>query len=132
VARSAPKWWNLQSEFHPTRARALARDLAATGNRGPISAFAVSELHRRSIPIRGAERYPLRVQREDLDAAHKIIAVSAREHAPMVRAQFPDVVERIHYFEIGDIDVETPAAAIARLAREINRKIADLLAEAGR
>ncbi|MBK5962682.1 hypothetical protein CCR95_00830 [Thiocystis minor] len=108
--------------------RALRRDLAATGNLGPISAFAVSELQRRSIPIRGGERHPIRAQRADFDSAQRIIAVSHREHAPMVRQHFPEVLERIHYFEIGDLDVETPATAIARLTEEIDREIAALRA----
>ncbi len=106
--------------------RALARDLAATRNQGPISSFAVAELQSRAIPIRGGARHPIGVQPTDFEAAHRIIAVSHREHQPMLREHFPEVLERIQYFEIGDLDVETPAMAIARLTQAIDLEIAAL------
>jgi protein-tyrosine phosphatase len=106
--------------------RALTRDLAATGNQGPISSFAVTELQRRAIPIRGGARHPMGVESTDFETAHRIIAVSRREHEPMLRENFPEVLERIRYFEIGDLDVETPATAIARLTQAIDLEIAAL------
>lgn len=106
--------------------RALARDLAATGTQGPISTFAVTELQRRAIPIRGGARHPIGARPTDFEAAHRIIAVSRREHEPMLREHFPEVLERIQYFEIGDLDVEAPATAIARLTQAIDLEIAAL------
>ncbi|UHD16054.1 hypothetical protein [Thiocapsa bogorovii] len=66
----------------------------------------MTELQRRTIPVRGGARYPIAARPKDFKAAHRIIAVSRREHEPMVREHFPEVMERIQYFEIGDLDVE--------------------------
>jgi protein-tyrosine phosphatase len=54
--------------------RALARDLAATRNQGPISTFAVTELQRRAIPIRGGSRHPIGARPTDFETAQRIIA----------------------------------------------------------
>lgn len=67
----------------------------------------------------------------DFEAAHRIIAVSRREHEPMLREHFPEVLERIQYFEIGDLDVEAPATAIARLTQAIDLEIAALRSRHG-
>lgn len=134
-SRFAEEYFNHQADRFelPWRAdsRALARDLAATGNQGPISTFAVTELQRRAIPIRGGARHPITARPTDFEAAHRIIAVSRREHEPMLREHFPEVLERIQYFEIGDLDVEAPATAIARLTQAIDLEIAALRSRHG-
>ncbi|WP_296810108.1 hypothetical protein [Thiocapsa sp.] len=129
-SRFAEEYFNHQADrlalSWEADSRALARDLVVTGNQGPISAFAVTELQRRAIPIRGGTRHPIVALPADFEAAHRIIAVSRREHEPMLRAHFPALLERIRYFEIGDLDVETPATAIARLTQAIDLEIAAL------
>ena len=41
-------------------------------------------------------------------------------------AHFPEHAGAVEYLEIGDIDVETPEAAIARLARALDALLAEL------
>lgn len=106
--------------------RALARDLGATGNRGPISRFALAGFARHGIPTPAQPRRPICAELEDLDHAHRILALSCREHAPMVRAHFPSAVERVEYLEIGDIDIEQPERALARLVVSLDDLIGSL------
>jgi hypothetical protein len=49
----------------------------------------------------------------------------------MLRAHFPEHALAVEYMEIGDIDVETPQAAIARLARELDTLVAELRSPSG-
>ncbi|WP_058557207.1 low molecular weight phosphatase family protein [Thiohalocapsa sp. ML1] len=106
--------------------KALVRDVATTGNRGPISPHALTELEQRGIAQRNAARWPARVEHADFLRYPRIIAVSRREHEPMMREHFPDHADLVDYLEIGDIDLETPRQAIARLAADVERLIADL------
>ncbi|WP_200333862.1 arsenate-mycothiol transferase ArsC [Thiocystis violacea] len=100
--------------------RALARDLAATGTQGPISRFALAACGEHGIPMLVPPRYPIMAEDGDFAAADRIIALSRLEHEPMVCAHFPAVLERVEFLEIGDIDIEQPSAAIARLARHLD------------
>jgi protein-tyrosine phosphatase len=56
----------------------------------------------------------------------RVVALSRREHEPMMLAHFPEHAGAVEYLEIGDIDVETPEAAIARLARALDALLAEL------
>jgi protein-tyrosine phosphatase len=106
--------------------KALVRDLGATGNRGPISPHALAELDARGILQRGPARWPARVEPADFLRYPRVIAVSRREHEPMMLAHFPEHAALVDYLEIGDIDIESPAQAIARLAADVEALLADL------
>lgn len=128
-SRFAEEYFNHQAGSRldwRAQSRALARDLTSTGNLGPISPHALAELARRGITPAAAERWPRRVASVDFDSFERVIALSRREHAPMLALQFPEAIELVEYFEIGDIDVEHPAVAIARLADCIDALLSGL------
>jgi protein-tyrosine phosphatase len=131
-SRFAEAYFNhaAQRDGVPWRAdsKALARDLRATGNRGPISAHALALLAAHGVPARGEPRWPARVEAPDFHRYPRIIALSRREHEPMMQALFPEHATRIEYLEIGDVDVETPEAAITRLAQALDALAAELRA----
>jgi protein-tyrosine phosphatase len=120
-SRFAEEYWNHHADLRGldwrADSRALLRDFAGAGNRGPISRHAVAELERRRIPITGAWRFPRRLEAADLDGFQRVVAMSRAEHAPMVEELFPAARQRIDYFEIGDVEIESPALAIGRLVR---------------
>lgn len=84
----------------------------------------MTELQRRAIPIRGGARHPIGARPTDFETAHRIIAVSRREHEPMLREHFPEVLERIQFFEIGDLDVAH--SRMLKLKRDKHRPILDV------
>ncbi len=134
-SRFAEAYFNHSAQRHGVRwradSKALARDLGATGNRGPISPHALAQLAVHGIPQRGEPRWPARVEAPDFLRYPRVIALSRREHEPMLRTHFPEHAARVHYMEIGDVDLETPEAAIARLARELETLLAMLRDEPG-
>jgi protein-tyrosine phosphatase len=132
-SRFAEEYFNHRAVQHgvPWRADSmgLARDLAATGNRGPISLHTLTELESRGIAVRGAERWPARVEASDFLRYPRVIALSRLEHEPMMRAHFPEHSQTVEYLEIGDLHLETPQQAIARLAWELDAMLEALLPE---
>ncbi len=106
--------------------KGLARDLAATGHRGSISQHALAELRARGIPSRDAERSPARVEAADFLRYSRVIALSRCEHEPMVRELFPERLQTVEYMEIGDVYLEAPRRAIARLTRELDAMVEGL------
>ncbi|MCG6942329.1 MAG: hypothetical protein LJE69_13895 [Thiohalocapsa sp.] len=103
--------------------KGLARDLGTTGNRGPISPHALTELASRGIPRQGTPRWPARVEAPDFLRYPRVIVLSRREHEPMMREYFPEHSELVEYLEIGDLDIETPTQAIARLALDLDAMV---------
>jgi protein-tyrosine phosphatase len=134
-SRFAEEYFNHVAVHHgvPWRAdsKALVRDLGSIGNRGPISPHALAQLAALGVPSRGEPRWPARVEAADFLRYPRVVALSRREHEPMLRAHFPEHALAVEYMEIGDIDVETPQAAIARLARELDTLVAELRSPSG-
>lgn len=118
--REGLRWW--------ADSKALVRDLGATGNRGPISDHALALLAAHGVPMRAEPRRPVRVEAPDFLRYPRIIALSRREHAPMMQAHFPEHAADIEYLEIGDLHIEAPEAAIARLARDLDALAGELRA----
>jgi protein-tyrosine phosphatase len=123
-SRFAEEYFNHHAVRHGVRWRAdskgLARDLAATDNKGPISRFALAQLAVHGIPSRGVERWPARVEAADFLRYPRVVALSRLEHEPMMHEYFPEHVELVEYLEIGDVNLESPERAIARLATHLD------------
>ena len=67
----------------------LADRIDELRNPGPISHFALAELERLEIVPQAAERYPRKAYLGELSTFHRSIALSEKEHLPMVQQQFP-------------------------------------------
>ncbi len=103
--------------------RALAPDLAAIPNVGPISPHVLRALEERGIRVNGDIRYPLRVTDADLASADVIVAMKEAEHRPLLRQRLPGWEDRVEYWHIHDLDGYTPDQALP----EIERHVAALL-----
>jgi protein-tyrosine phosphatase len=111
LERQAPSGWDAES-------RGLCIALGI-GNVGPMSRHAIAALRTRGIPIGDSPRMPLQVGEADLKRAHRIVAVNAREHRPMVIGQFPRWSDAVQYWDIDDVDRAAPEAALDALERRI-------------
>jgi protein-tyrosine phosphatase len=107
--------------------RALAPDLAAIPNVGPISTYVLEGLRERGIGMDGGMRYPIQVTDADLASADVIIAMKEAEHRPLLEQRFPGWVDRVRYWHIHDLDGFTPEKALP----EIERQVAALLGQLG-
>jgi protein-tyrosine phosphatase len=106
--------------------KGLARDMATTGNRGPMSPDAVRVLERLGVAPIDRRRFPESVDAADFSAYARIVVLSRHEHEPMMRAHFRDHVDRVEYLDIEDVHLEPVESALARLAGWLDGLIAEL------
>lgn len=64
----------------------------------------------------------------DFGAADRIIALHRDEHEPMLRERFQSFLDRVEYWDVGDVPIEAPPRALLR----IKENVASLLEELSR
>ncbi|MBL8260410.1 MAG: low molecular weight phosphatase family protein [Candidatus Competibacteraceae bacterium] len=106
--------------------RGLAPDITVFRNPGPLSPYTHKALQTLGIALDEKPRRPLTVYPADFLSADRIIALSRREHEPMVRACFPSYEPRVEYWEVGDIAIESPARAIDKMIELVEALLTEL------
>lgn len=94
--------------------RGLGLELGG-GNIGPISRATVEGLAERGITVHEEFRYPLALERSDLDIANHIVALNNDEHLPLLKRKFPRWVERVEFWHVPDVDLASPFEALAQI-----------------
>jgi len=111
MERQAPSGWQATS-----RGLCIALGL---GNVGPVSHHALRGLQARGINLVEPIRAPLQVEGSDFAASACVIAMSGSEHRKMVTDQFPALADAVEYWDIHDVDLCEPEAALAKLGERI-------------
>ena len=108
--------------------RGLMPDMEALKrqNVGRISRHTLDALAVRGIQPRAAERWPMSVQREELEFARRTIALKESEHRPMMALRFPDLVDRVEYWSVDDIDVLPPPRCIEQAEARLLKLLQEL------
>jgi protein-tyrosine phosphatase len=109
--------------------RADSRGLAVrpdSNNVGPVSKYTRARLTQYGISLPTDLRYPQSVNEADLVAAHKVIAVDASEHRPLMQNQFPNWEASIEYWMIHDIDRVVPDAALDQLEQHLQKLLTQI------
>ncbi len=125
-SRYAEEVFNHQAEIKGLTWRAFSRGVAEKGspeNVGPMSRFALEALHAKAIIPRGSARYPQPGILADFDQARLVIALKEAEHRPMVERRFPEVADRVIYWDIHDIEFAHPKDALPM----IDDRVEDLI-----
>ena len=108
--------------------RGLAPDVTVFRNPGPLSPKTLEALRDRGVALDGDLRYPLAAHSADLAQADRTIALSRREHEPMVESFFPAHRPLVGYWEVGDVEIESPASAIEKMIELIERLLQEIQA----
>lgn len=98
--------------------RAISRGLAIEmvgKDAGPISPATTYALNKKGIPLNGEIRPPIALAEQDLLSASHVVALKHAEHYPLMACKFPLWADRIEYWQVHDIDVETPARALPQI-----------------
>ena len=90
-------------------------------NEGPISRHTLRALERLGIAVDAEHRYPRRVDDEDFEVAHLVVAVKETEHRPMVKRDFPHREAQVEFWEIHDVDFAPPHVALPELGWHVER-----------
>lgn len=121
-SRFAERLFSVWAERHGLDWEADSRGLFEVqnpGNVGFMSPYAVAQLRSLSIDPGPRDRYPLRLTREDLRSATRIVALDATEHRPMLASRFPDWVERVDFWQVPDVDRMPPREALFRIEKRV-------------
>ncbi|NJM13678.1 MAG: hypothetical protein HC889_19095 [Synechococcaceae cyanobacterium SM1_2_3] len=81
------------------------------------------------VAFEAALRDPLSARPEDWAKAQRIIALSRIEHQPMVEQYFPADAARVEYWEVGDLPVASPDAALEHMTCAVQELMAALVGE---
>ncbi|MEZ5787307.1 MAG: low molecular weight phosphatase family protein [Xanthobacteraceae bacterium] len=92
-----------------SRALAIERGIR---NVGPLSRYVLQALGARGIAARSSKRMPQPCSVHDMQNADLIVALMEAEHRPLIFERFPDWVDKAEYWNVGDIDVAHPDAAL--------------------
>lgn len=123
-SRFAEWYFNLLASTRGLTWRAESRGLRLNQvDYGPIYHHTVSWLANRGIDLPANHRYPIRVEENDLQAAHLIVAVKEAEHRPLLQLNFPAWVERVEYWHVDDLDCAMPNEALPELAAKVEELV---------
>jgi protein-tyrosine phosphatase len=82
--------------------RALAPE-PATRNVGPMAVVAIQALEQMGIRASADfARLPQEVTTDELEQAHRVVALKQSEHQPMLEERFPAWVEKIEFWDVDD------------------------------
>ncbi len=95
-------------------------------NVGPISPYAVRALRARGVRIEQDIRFPMSLERHDLERADLIIALNEQEHRPFLEARFPEWADRALYWHISDLDVSSADEALPEIEHHVRSLIREL------
>lgn len=129
-SRFAEEYFNHLSLTEGSPWTATSRGLAASfprpRNPGTISVHVLEALDQLGACAREAGRDPCRVSPEDLEAATVIVALSELEHRPLLADAFAGWIDRIRWWEVGDLPLESVESALAKIRGEVLRLRAEL------
>ena len=131
-SRYAEEIFNHQARIDGLAWIAFSRGVAERGspdNVGPISPFAMEALQTKGIRAEGAARNPVPCTLVDFGGAELVVALKEAEHRPMIERRFPDIVNRIEYWDVDDIEFVDPATALSRIDELVARLIRNLQAK---
>ncbi len=128
-SRFAEEWFNHRARELGLDWRADSAGLAEhcwTHNSGYISPFTLEQLQMLGVVPASATRRPRDAEVALLDAAHRIIAVYRKEHAPMLLRRFPKHAARVEYWDLPDINELAPARCLPNIQNEVENLLRQL------
>lgn len=128
-SRFAEEWFNHQAARRGLDWIADSAGLAERcwmQNSGPISAHTLSALRALGVAVRGAHRSPQDVHHGLFDVASRVIALYRKEHEPMLRQRFPQLIYRVEYWDHADVDELSPEECLPRLRARVDELVDEL------
>ncbi len=80
-----------------------------------MSRFALEALQLKAVLAAGATRYPQPCSLADFEKAQLVIALKESEHRPMIEQRFPELGDRIIYWDVDDVEFVPPSKALAMI-----------------
>ena len=132
-SRFAEEYFNHLADKHNlewvANSKGLSQNMPNPGNPGPISANTMEALWERNIKGKEIDRFPQPLEKADFKKYHRFIALSELEHRPMLEVRFREYLDRMEFFEVGDLPLEAPKPAMNKIAALVDGLVKEILAE---
>jgi len=129
-SRTAEELFNHLAAYHElgwrADSRGLREDMATSTNVGPMSPHAISFLESLDVPIVKRQAMPVSLREEDLPQFDLIICMDEKEHRPMVADRFAHAQDDIIYWQVRDVQFESPKTALHLLRSEVEKLVENL------
>lgn len=125
-SRFAEALFNFRTHQRSLPWRAFSAGLAVDTSPPGLSPHAKNGLRLMQIPLGFTETRKRPFAIPHLEAAKRCIALQESEHRPMLEATFPEVLDRIEFWDVPDIPDMAPANALSRIRERIDQLIEDL------
>jgi protein-tyrosine phosphatase len=109
--------WNADS-------RGLALGLS---NVGPVYSGVLDQLKRLGYSAHGEPRFPIHLERADLESADLVIAINESEHRPLMSRRFEKWTDRVLYWDVPDLNLMTAKEAFSQIEMRITTLVQQLL-----
>ena len=111
--------------------RALAIELGAQYNVGPLSPHTREACRARGIAIPQPLPFPCQASDQDFATADRIIAVKEAEHRPFIEQRYPRWKDRVEYWHVHDLDSATPEQACDQIERDVTQLVREFTGRSG-
>jgi protein-tyrosine phosphatase len=129
-SRFAEEYFNHLAESKGLKWKAyskgLSQNMPSPNNPGPVSVHTIQALKNRNVSGKHLSRNPMPVVETDFLHYDKIIALSEIEHKPMLITRFNGHHAKVDYFEVGDLPLEEPEAAMTKLSILVEKLVRDI------
>jgi len=106
--------------------RGLAEAFGDLDNVGPISLYTREALRQRNIHLPEPVRAPLPALLHEFEQYDVVIALYEDEHRPMIEARYRDHQHRVRYWQVPDVPLALPGAALPMIEVEVLRLLEEL------
>ena len=127
-SRYAETLFNHTTNDYSLKWTSTSRGFRSSDREAPISRNTMRGLTTKGIYLTQV-RYPIKLSPADLALAHRIILMDELEHRPMMESEFSEWSDHVEYWDIRDIEYESPDQALNRLDKKIDLLIASLETE---
>lgn len=93
-------------------------------NPGELSVHSIRQLESLGIEVLKPYREPKQFGPEMLRIFDRCIALSDVEHMPMAERLFPEVVDHLEFWEVEDVEFESPESALSKIQVNVDSLIA--------
>lgn len=127
-SRYAEMLFNYTTKDYMLKWTSFSRGFRSSDREAPISRHTMRGLTAKGV-FPTQVRYPIKLSAADLALAHRIILMDEQEHRPMLESDFSEWSDHVEYWNIQDIDFESPDIALDHLNQNIDLLIGSLETE---
>ena len=95
-------------------------------NSGPISLDTLEALRKRGVTLPTQHRTPRDVTESDIRGAALTVALKEAEHRPLVVRRFPELLHRVEFWHVHDVEDAPPSEAIPLIETNVRELIGRL------